>query len=88
MKTILIATDGSEPAGQALDVAIDLARQTGATLRCSPCGPSGQQGAPAPALRSSRSKSSTAPSTSPRPPRCGLARSASWPRRTRLTATS
>ena len=26
MKTILIATDGSEPAGQALDVAIDLAR--------------------------------------------------------------
>jgi nucleotide-binding universal stress UspA family protein len=32
MKTILIATDGSESAGQALDVAIDLARQTGAAL--------------------------------------------------------
>ena len=32
MKTILIATDGSEPASQALDVAIDLARETGAAL--------------------------------------------------------
>ena len=32
MKTILIATDGSESADQALDVAIDLARQTGAAL--------------------------------------------------------
>jgi nucleotide-binding universal stress UspA family protein len=32
MKTILIATDGSDPAGQALDVAIDLARETGAAL--------------------------------------------------------
>ena len=32
MKTILIATDGSESAGQALEVAIDLARQTGAAL--------------------------------------------------------
>ena len=32
MKTILIATDGSESAGQALDVAIDLARETGAAL--------------------------------------------------------
>jgi nucleotide-binding universal stress UspA family protein len=32
MKTILIATDGSEPAGQALEVAIELARQTGAAL--------------------------------------------------------
>lgn len=32
MKTILMATDGSEPAGQALDVAIDLARQTRAAL--------------------------------------------------------
>jgi nucleotide-binding universal stress UspA family protein len=33
MKTILIATDGSAPAGQALDVAIDIAKQTGATLQ-------------------------------------------------------
>jgi nucleotide-binding universal stress UspA family protein len=33
MKTILIATDGSEGAGDALDVAIDLARQTGAELQ-------------------------------------------------------
>jgi nucleotide-binding universal stress UspA family protein len=33
MKTILIATDGSEPAADALDVAIDLARETGATLQ-------------------------------------------------------
>ena len=33
MKTILIATDGSEPAGEALDVAIDLAQQTGAALQ-------------------------------------------------------
>ena len=32
MKTILIATDGSEPAGHALDVAVDLARETGAAL--------------------------------------------------------
>jgi nucleotide-binding universal stress UspA family protein len=32
MKTILIATDGSEAAGQALAVAIDLARETGAAL--------------------------------------------------------
>jgi nucleotide-binding universal stress UspA family protein len=32
MKTILIATDGSDPAAQALEVAIDLARETGATL--------------------------------------------------------
>ena len=32
MKTILIATDGSESADQALEVAIDLARQTGAAL--------------------------------------------------------
>jgi nucleotide-binding universal stress UspA family protein len=33
MKTILIATDGSEPADQALDVAIELAKQTGSTLQ-------------------------------------------------------
>ncbi len=33
MKTILIATDGSEPSGQALEVAIDIAKQTGATLQ-------------------------------------------------------
>ena len=33
MKTILIATDGSENADQAVDVAIDLARQTGAALQ-------------------------------------------------------
>ena len=32
MKTIMIATDGSEPAADALDVAIELARETGATL--------------------------------------------------------
>jgi nucleotide-binding universal stress UspA family protein len=33
VKTILIATDGSEAAGEALDVAIGLARDTGATLQ-------------------------------------------------------
>ena len=33
MKTILIATGASEGAGDALDVAIDLARQTGAELQ-------------------------------------------------------
>ena len=32
MKTILVATDGSEPAAQALEVAIQLARDTGAAL--------------------------------------------------------
>jgi nucleotide-binding universal stress UspA family protein len=32
VKTIMIATDGSEPAADALDVAIELARETGATL--------------------------------------------------------
>ena len=32
MKTILVATDGSDPSEQALDVAIDLARDTGAAL--------------------------------------------------------
>jgi nucleotide-binding universal stress UspA family protein len=32
MKNILIATDGSDPAAQALDVAIDIARQTGSAL--------------------------------------------------------
>ena len=33
MKNILIATDGSESAEQALEVAIDLAREMGATLQ-------------------------------------------------------
>ena len=32
MKNILIATDGSEPANQALEVAIELAKDTGAAL--------------------------------------------------------
>lgn len=32
MKTILIGTDGSDPAGEALDIAIELARDTGAKL--------------------------------------------------------
>lgn len=32
MKNILIATDGSEPANQALEVAIELAKETGAAL--------------------------------------------------------
>ena len=34
MKTILIATDGSEAAGQALDVAIDLASRPEPRFRC------------------------------------------------------
>jgi nucleotide-binding universal stress UspA family protein len=33
MKTIMIATDGSEAAGDALDVAITIAKETGATLQ-------------------------------------------------------
>lgn len=33
MKTIVVATDGSESAGQALEFAIDLAHGTGATLQ-------------------------------------------------------
>jgi nucleotide-binding universal stress UspA family protein len=33
MKTILLATDGSAPAAQALELAIELARGTGATLQ-------------------------------------------------------
>jgi nucleotide-binding universal stress UspA family protein len=33
VKNIMIATDGSDPADQALEVAIDLARETGATLQ-------------------------------------------------------
>jgi nucleotide-binding universal stress UspA family protein len=33
VKTIMIATDGSDPAVQALEVAIELARDTGATLQ-------------------------------------------------------
>ena len=33
MKTIMIATDGSETAGDALDVAINIAKETGATLQ-------------------------------------------------------
>lgn len=32
MKTILVATDGSEPAGEALDIASELTRETGAKL--------------------------------------------------------
>jgi nucleotide-binding universal stress UspA family protein len=48
MKTILIATDGSDPAAQALEVAIDLARETGATLQVlsvRPPVPAGRAGA-------------------------------------------
>jgi nucleotide-binding universal stress UspA family protein len=33
MKNILIATDGSQAAGDALDVAIDIAKQTGSALQ-------------------------------------------------------
>ena len=58
MKTILIATDGSAPAGQALDVAIDIARQTGATLEVLSVRPPVVAGRPEPAPRSSRSRSS------------------------------
>ena len=48
MKTILIATDGSEAAGDALDVAIDIAKQTGAALQVlsvRPPVPAGRAGA-------------------------------------------
>jgi nucleotide-binding universal stress UspA family protein len=53
MKNILIATDGSEPAHQALEVAIDLATQTGAALHVlsvRPPTPVGRAGAGAPIL--------------------------------------
>jgi nucleotide-binding universal stress UspA family protein len=49
VKTILIATDGSEAAREALTVAIDLARDTGATLQILSVRPprmSGRAGAP------------------------------------------
>ena len=60
MKTILIATDGSAPAGQALDVAIDIAKQTGATLQVLSVRPPRRRRARrVPAPRSSRSRSST-----------------------------
>jgi nucleotide-binding universal stress UspA family protein len=48
MKTILVATDGSDPSEQALDVAIDLARDTGAALHVlsvHPLRPAGRAGA-------------------------------------------
>jgi nucleotide-binding universal stress UspA family protein len=53
MKTILIATDGSDSAAQALEVAIDLARDTGATLEVLSVRPprvAGRGGAGAPIL--------------------------------------
>jgi nucleotide-binding universal stress UspA family protein len=53
VKTILIATDGSEAAGQALDVAIDLAKETGARLQVlsvRPPRPAGRGGAGPPML--------------------------------------
>jgi len=53
MKTILIATDGSESAAQDLEVAIDLARDTGATLEVLSVRPprvAGRGGAGAPIL--------------------------------------
>jgi nucleotide-binding universal stress UspA family protein len=48
MKTIVIATDGSDPSEQALDVAIELARDTGAALHVlsvHPLRPAGRAGA-------------------------------------------
>lgn len=48
MKTIMIATDGSEAAGDALAVAIDIAKQTGAKLQVlsvKPPMPAGRGGA-------------------------------------------
>jgi|SRR5664279_3170120 nucleotide-binding universal stress UspA family protein len=48
MKNILVATDGSEPSQQALEVAIDLAKQTGAALHVlsvRPPRPAGRGGA-------------------------------------------
>jgi nucleotide-binding universal stress UspA family protein len=53
VKTILIATDGSEQAGQALEVAIDLAKQMGASLEVlsvRPPRPAGRGGTGAPIL--------------------------------------
>ena len=53
MKTILIATDGSDPAAQALQVAIDLAKETGASLEVLSVRPprvAGRGGAGAPIL--------------------------------------
>jgi nucleotide-binding universal stress UspA family protein len=48
MNTILIATDGSDPANQALEFAIDLAKETGASLEVlsvRPPRPAGRGGA-------------------------------------------
>ena len=53
MKNILIATDGSEPANQALEVAIELAKDTGAALHVVSVRPprvAGRGGAGAPIL--------------------------------------
>ena len=53
MKNILIATDGSEPSNQALEVAIELARETGAELHVlsvHPPRPAGRAGAGPPIL--------------------------------------
>jgi nucleotide-binding universal stress UspA family protein len=53
MKTIMIATDGSEPAAQALEVAIDLAKESGASLEVVSVRPpraAGRGGAGAPIL--------------------------------------
>ena len=53
MKNILVATDGSEPSQQALEVAIDLAKQTGAALQVLSVRPprvAGRGGAGAPIL--------------------------------------
>jgi nucleotide-binding universal stress UspA family protein len=53
MKTILIATDGSQPAAQALEVAIELAKETGASLEVLSVRPprvAGRGGAGAPML--------------------------------------
>jgi nucleotide-binding universal stress UspA family protein len=53
MKTILVATDGSEPAGEAIEVAIALAKDTGAALEVLSVRPprvGGRAGAGAPIL--------------------------------------
>jgi nucleotide-binding universal stress UspA family protein len=53
MKKILIATDGSQPANEALEVAIDLAKETGASLHVLSVRPpriAGRGGAGAPIL--------------------------------------
>ena len=68
MKTILIATDGSEPAGQALDVAIDIAKQTGATLQVLSVRPPIVAGRARSRPADPRGRGARrAPSTSPRP---------------------